>query len=522
MTDPIRVGIIGQDPETANVLRARRNEDLLVVEAHSATLSKFEPAPDVILAKASMRGEEAQCIVTFTRRPDFHIPLVAYGALGNGEAPDHTIIDAADAWVPELEGAALHGAIARVIELYRLRDEKRRIESVLRYRLEFEALLTRLSTRFIHSSATEIDDAITWALRQIGVFTKVDRCFAFQFFGDENVHFTHEYVAPGFESTRLRYAVVSMDLFPWAIEQYRRFQFVYVSDVDDLPKEAWQEQQLWRNTSVKSVLAVPLSIGKELLGVLGLTTERYKKTWVQEDIRLLEAAAQMLANAITRQRTDAALHRMERQVLEISAREQMRIGQDLHDGLGQQLTGIGFKGQLLARDLAEKGLPEATTASALVEMVSDAISQTRSLARGLYPVHLEADGLMTALQELAAQTQSLYGIPCRFFCEEPILLYDRAVTTHLYRIAQEALNNAVRHGKATAIEIELLEEGEAVSLSIRDNGVGMPSDAPPHKGLGLSIMRYRARMIEGTLEVGPAASGGTAVTCRFKVPETPA
>ncbi|MBM3289474.1 MAG: PAS domain S-box protein, partial [Candidatus Hydrogenedentes bacterium] len=210
--------------------------------------------------------------------------------------------------------------------------------------------------------------------------------------------------------------------------------------------------------------------------------------------------------------------RLERQVLEISAREQMRIGQDLHDRLGQHLTGIGFRSQVLAEDLKRKHQPESETAAAIVEMVSDAINQTRGLARGLYPVHLEADGLMTALHELATQTQALFDLRCRFVCEEPILIYDVSVATHLYRIAQEALNNAVRHGKPKAIEIALQEAGDAVELRIADDGVGIDPSANGTRGLGLSIMQYRARMIDGTLRVRRGTSGGTVVTCSLTVP----
>jgi len=138
----------------------------------------------------------------------------------------------------------------------------------------------------------------------------------------------------------------------------------------------------------------------------------------------------------------------------------------------------------------------------------------------LYPVHLEADGLMTALQELAAQTQALYKIRCRFVCEEPILIYDNSVATHLYRIAQEALNNAVRHGKPATIEIALREEGDALGLRIADDGVGITPATNGQRGLGLSIMQYRARMIDGALDVRRDSPSGTVVTCSLTAPGT--
>ncbi|MBM3288756.1 MAG: GAF domain-containing protein, partial [Candidatus Hydrogenedentes bacterium] len=195
-----------------------------------------------------------------------------------------------------------------------LLEEKRRAEAALAHRLAFEKLVTRLSTKLIQSPAPELDEAITWALEQLGEFTGVDRCVVFQLrAGSADVHFTHEWCAPDFSSTRYQYASVPMDTFPWAFEMYQKFQVVYVSDVDDLPPEACREQEMWRAASVQSVLAVPLSVGQELRGVIALTTERTKKTWMEEDIRLLETAAQMLMNAIGRQSSEAALHRMEAQ-----------------------------------------------------------------------------------------------------------------------------------------------------------------------------------------------------------------
>jgi PAS domain S-box-containing protein len=207
--------------------------------------------------------------------------------------------------------------------------------------------------------------------------------------------------------------------------------------------------------------------------------------------------------------------RLERAILEISAREQQRIGQDLHDGLGQHLTGIAFMSKVLEEKLCEKGLPEASEAQKIVKLVNEAINKSRELSRGLLLVVSQAHGLMTALRQWAAEVEDLFHISCLFHCEEPVLISDVNKATHLYHIAQEAVNNAIKHGRCQCISISLWVINSEGTLLVVDNGCGIENARPSHTGMGLNIMGYRARMIGGSLEVRPHAGGGTAVTCLF-------
>ena len=150
--------------------------------------------------------------------------------------------------------------------------------------------------------------------------------------------------------------------------------------------------------------------------------------------------------------------RLEKTVLEISEREQRRIGQDLHDGLGQHLTGIAFMSKVQEEKLEEKQSPEAADAAKIVELVNDAIRKTRELARGLLPVVSDAQGLMSALRLYASEVKDLFRISCQFQCDAPVLIHDASMATHLYHIAQEAVNNAIRHGHANEIVIRLFPE----------------------------------------------------------------
>jgi PAS domain S-box-containing protein len=209
-------------------------------------------------------------------------------------------------------------------------------------------------------------------------------------------------------------------------------------------------------------------------------------------------------------------NRLEREILEISAREQRRIGQDLHDGLGQHLTGISFLSKVLEQKLAAKSLEESAQAAEIATLVNQAVTQSRDLARGLCPVKLEGDGLVQALQELAIKMESLFHVTCLFQCEIPVLIHDNAVATHLYYIAQEAATNAIKHGKAQHIAIGLTVAQDRIILMVKDDGIGFPAREEKQTGMGLHIMNYRASMIDAYLAIQPNAEGGTVVTCSLQ------
>jgi PAS domain S-box-containing protein len=210
--------------------------------------------------------------------------------------------------------------------------------------------------------------------------------------------------------------------------------------------------------------------------------------------------------------------RLEKTILKISEREQRRIGQDLHDGLGQHLTGIAFMSKVLEEKLSEVSVPESGDAAKIVRLVNDAIRKTKELSRGLLPVVSEANGLMSALKQRAGELEDLFQISCRFACDEPVLIDDVNVATHLYHIAQEAVNNAIRHGKSRNIVIGLRSQNGVGVLTIQDDGGGFPKKQVSHPGVGLSIMNYRANMVGGSLKVSPSEDRGITVTCLFPIP----
>lgn len=225
-----------------------------------------------------------------------------------------------------------------------------------------------------------------------------------------------------------------------------------------------------------------------------------------------ELCALSIAHDVTERR------QLERELIEISERERQRIGYGLHDSLGQHLTGIAFLGKVLAQRLQARGAAEAAEAAQIVEFVNQAIGQARKLARGLAPVTLETYGLTFALQELADSVETLFHISCAVCSVRAIHITDHAAVMHLYRIVQEAVNNAVKHGKAQHITITLAVVSGALTLTVYDDGIGFPTARPERPGMGLRIMHHRARMIGATLEVQPGPTGGTQVVCTVDSP----
>jgi signal transduction histidine kinase len=210
--------------------------------------------------------------------------------------------------------------------------------------------------------------------------------------------------------------------------------------------------------------------------------------------------------------------RLEEEILAVSTREQRRIGQDLHDGLGQQLTGMAFLLTALERKLEARQLAEARDAKAVGLLAHGAIAQTRYLSRGLYPAALETAGLAGALEDLGANAEMLFDASCTVLRGEAAPIADRVIGGHVYHIAQEAVTNAVRHGKATHVTIELGRADAHTILTVSDDGTGIPEPLEEGKGMGLHIMRYRARMIGGSLQVGRGTERGTVVRCTFPTP----
>jgi len=206
---------------------------------------------------------------------------------------------------------------------------------------------------------------------------------------------------------------------------------------------------------------------------------------------------------------------LESEVLKAGEMERRRIGQDLHDSLGQTLSGVACLAQALHGRLRGREAAEAEEAARIRNLLAESVELTHSLARGLSPVGAGPDSLMVALKELASNVESMFGVCCVVRCDRPVTVDDALVVHQLYRIAQEAAHNAVRHGKATGIVISLEHIDGSVELKVTDDGVGMPHEPDESTGMGLRIMRYRANSVEALLTARGSPGGGTVVSCRL-------
>lgn len=208
--------------------------------------------------------------------------------------------------------------------------------------------------------------------------------------------------------------------------------------------------------------------------------------------------------------------RLEQEVIEMSDRERCRLGQHLHDGICQQLVSIAFATDLLRRDLVAKSPPEAVRVARITALLDNAITQARNLSHALCPVNLTGNGLGVALRELATSMSRGSQVVCEVDCAERVLVRDHTVATHLYRIAQEAVQNAIKHAEATQVLIALFQEAENIHLRVSDNGRNPVKTDGRVFETGLNIMRYRAGMAGGGLDVEVQPEGGTTISCYFR------
>jgi PAS domain S-box-containing protein len=279
--------------------------------------------------------------------------------------------------------------------------------------------------------------------------------------------------------------------------------------VEDLRTETrFKAPTFFLEHGIRSGVSVIIHGRGKPYGILGAHTRR-RRSFTGDDVHFLQSVADALAAAIERRE-------LEEELLNVSSREQQRIGQDLHDSLCQQLAGIEFQNSVLVQQLSNT--PETQVEAARIgELIRNATKQARALARGLSPVEIEPNGLMAALNNLAINATNLFRVHCSFECPEPVLLENRASATHLYRIAQEAIGNAVKHGQAKSIVIILKRGDGELVLTVRDDGVGFSQDGRAIEGMGLRIMEYRADMIGAMLRIDSLKGEGTTVACRLRV-----
>ena len=284
---------------------------------------------------------------------------------------------------------------------------------------------------------------------------------------------------------------------------------VWIADVTRHP-------ELQRSASVdkyglRAVFAFPIRLNREVLGVITIFSRRVLPP-DKDLLHLLEDICSQIGQVMGRRRA-------ERQLLESSEREQQRIGRDLHDGLCQQLAGLAYTASDLHSKLEKQNDPTAPIARRIAELSRATAVQARQIARGLNPVKLGTTGLMAALNELTSAIRAMFSISCRFEASRPVYVRDHGTAVHLYRIAQEAIHNAITHGKASEIVVTLRRESDSMVLSVLDNGCGISQETCDSEGMGLENMNYRTRAIGARLQFLPRSRRGTIMRCTIPLRE---
>ncbi len=275
----------------------------------------------------------------------------------------------------------------------------------------------------------------------------------------------------------------------------------------------------------QSAIAISIFSALAWLGADVASGHQYSSEWLRiwdTVVRWMFFGLVIFAGMAIRQQRDAhrarvdlleRMHRLEKDITDISERERQRIGRDLHDGVCQQLVAVAYTAGLLKKELQSAAPLHARTAGEIASRLHSAMVETRDLARGLSPVDPHAHGLESALDELASTAARLTDLACTFHCPDPVQITDNAVSVHLFRIAQEALNNATKHSHAREITISLKGGDDSLALRISDDGCGLKPSQAGQGGIGLKIMAYRARSIGGALRITPNSPTGTVVSC---------
>lgn len=307
----------------------------------------------------------------------------------------------------------------------------------------------------------------------------------------------------GYEQSLLLFYLVPIALATW----FWNLPFgLFISAVGVV---AWVLSDLW--AGIPSVGAWNLGMASAAYVVFSLLLSKLRNVLGDLENRVRERTKALRHEIAERERLD-------RELAEVADRERRRVGQDLHDSICQHLTGTALTAQLLREKLAARDASEVPEADKVVRYIEEGIDLSRSLARGLVSPELEPEGLMVALEELAENMTARFKVPCRFYADGGVVhVRDGAIVTQLYRIAQEAVTNAMKHAQAHNVKINLVENASCVVLSVTDDGVGLPRPLPQGGGLGLRLMAHGAALVGGDFQVSRNGDGGTTVTCKVNV-----
>lgn len=399
----------------------------------------------------------------------------------------------------------------------------------LEERLRFERLLTDLSATFVNVALDSVNAQIAQALERLAGFLGVERSSFGQISEDnKDILVTHSFVVPGHPA--LPPMILEKD-FPWYATQVRRGELIRFDRVpDDVPAEAVNERAHALKTGMKAELAIPLKAGGIVLGVLSFGAFREYRAWPDELVQRLRTVGEIFANALARKRADQDLRAREEslrksqdelrlltgRLLRAQEDERRRIAREMHDDWTQRLAVLAIDAAKLETQLD----PSSNARRRLQEMRGELVSlseDVHALSRQLHPSILDDLGIVEALRCECASVSRREGVAVAYRSDEVAASLPKDVALCVYRVAQEALRNVVKHAGTKEARVSLMRSGRELILTVQDRGIGFDvADARSREGLGLSSMGERVFLVRGELSIDSAPGQGTTVTVRVR------
>jgi len=369
-------------------------------------------------------------------------------------------------------------------------------------------ILPAVITRLALCDSNGLNNAIRESLGLMGKHVGVDRTCLITFSDDQQTFtMTHEWHGEGIHSQLDYFVNLPLTTFPWTARQLLAGKPVPIDRLDDYPPEAHMEREICIVEKNLSIIFVPVMVRGRVTGTIAMDAIRAPHTWTDSDIGIMQVAGTYMAALLESRRTDDRLE-------SVSRLEREKLGRDLHDSLGQQLVAISFLASSLQISLS-RNKRIAADAARIAELTRGVVDTARDMTQGLKPFDVKGEGLVAALRRMAKETSAMIGIKCLFVDADTPPVQDPEACTQLFWIAREATNNAIRHGRATQITINLNIQDGKERLTISDNGRGLSADWESKDGVGLKVMRFRAAAIGGHVSIEPGSKAGTVITCIF-------
>lgn len=358
----------------------------------------------------------------------------------------------------------------------------------------------------------QVDELLRERLKEITCLYEIRRGIGMESSIDNVCQNIFEHLIPAMQFPEIASAVIELDDWRFTSGKYDQNPMHQLQSKNKIINKTRDQWRAERDPACTCWSAI--SINGKICGQLRVFYPAEKPLMVPEEQKLINAIASDLESWLERKRLEQAL-------VFVAEEQAHTIGQELHDNLGQQIAAIGYQARALEKKIFAGGNESlAAVAASIASQAQIAVIQIKQLAQGLLPFELEANGLIPALQTLAARIATTYNIICNFSCKNSITINDNSLALNLYRIAQEAANNAIRHGKAQHITISLTSQEGILCLSISDDGggfVGIDTNQKSISGMGIKIMQYRAKQLGAKLEFLSRSEGGTEVRLEMRV-----